>query len=198
MWRVVLLAGLFALLSLGLVAYAGCTTCLTSAFVQRTDTSVRLNFVAQADDVSALPASVNVVVMQVDGQRTKCLTLALPRVSASHGTGVYAGTFQAYGVFTHSGRVDLAGQIYEFSVPLDGKPGTIQLATDQSPLPNRGLTVQVSAAPVTPAPTAAPAPRVPTLPHVDPAFVIGGAVVFVTILGAYVDRRRALARSLAR
>lgn len=197
MWRIGLLAGLFALLSLGLVAYAGCTTCLTSAFVQHDGTSVRLTFTAAADDVSALPSSVNAVVMQVDGQRTKCLTVLLPRVAASHGTGIYAGTFGAYGSYTHSGRVDLGGQIYDFTVPLDGKPGTVQLSADQSPLPNRGFTVQVTAAAVTPAPTLAPTPSAPSLPSIDPAFLIGGGVVVVTILGAYVDRRRALARSLA-
>jgi hypothetical protein len=58
------------------------------------------------------------------------------------------------------------------------------------------LRVQVSAAPVTPHPTVAPASAGPELPKIEPAFLIGGAVILVTIVGAYVDRRRSLARSL--
>ncbi|MGH2472619.1 MAG: hypothetical protein ACRDG6_09485 [Candidatus Limnocylindria bacterium] len=213
MWRVLLLASLFALLGLGTAAYAECTSCLTSAIVDRTassgsNTTVSLSFTARADDDASLPMSVSAVVMQVDGQRTKCLSVTLPKASGFPGGAVYSGTFSAYGVVSHSGRVDLAGQIYEFTVPLDGKPGTIALATDQTPLGGRGFAVQVTAAPVTPQPlavyladAAAPAPGTaqtgPQLPAIDPTFLIGGAVILVTIVGAYVDRRRALARSLA-
>jgi hypothetical protein len=208
MWRVLLLASLFALLGLGTAAYAECTSCLTSVIVDRTasasngtNTTVSLSFTARADDDALLPMSVSGVVMQVDGQRTKCLTVTLPKTSAFLGGAVYSGTFTAYGSFSHSGRVDLAGQIYEFTVPLDGKPGTITLAADQTPLNSNGFRVQVSAVPtafITPAPTSAPVrSAVPELPKVDPAFLIGAGVVLVTVVGAYVDRRRALARSLA-
>jgi hypothetical protein len=116
------------------------------------------------------------------------------------GLAVYKGSFQAYGTYSHSGRIDLAGTIYEFTVPLDGKPGTVSLAADQTPLPN-GVPVQISAAPTWPpreAPTQAPAAQAGvSLPTIEPAFVIGAGVVLLTIVGAYVDRRRALARSLA-
>ncbi len=208
MWRVLLLAFLFALLGLGTVAYAGCTSCLTSVFVNR-GTTVDLTFAATSDDPSALPNSVTAVVMQVDGQRTKCQTITLPKVQSTSGTVMYAGTFSAYGVYSHSGRVDLGGQIYEFTVPLDGKAGTIAVAADQTPLANRGLAVQVSAAPVTPHPVAVyladaapaavaePAQTGPQLPAIDRTFAIAGALILITIVGAYVDRRRALARSLA-
>jgi hypothetical protein len=204
MWRVWLLASLFALLGLGTAAYAGCTSCLTSVIVDRTassgnSTTVGLSFTARADDDASLPLSVSAVVMQVDGQRTKCLSVTLPKTSGFAGGAVYSGTFSAYGAYSHSGRVDLAGQIYEFTVPLDGKPGTIAIATDQSPLNQSGLRVVVTAVPlpVTPNPTAAPIRPSLELPAIEPAFFIGGAVILVTIVGAYVDRRRALARSLA-
>jgi hypothetical protein len=204
MWRVLLLASLFALLGLGTAAYAECTSCLTSVIVDRTassgtNTTVSLSFTARADDDSLLPISISGVVMQVDGQRTKCLSLTLPKTSGFPGGAVYSGTFTAYGSFSHSGRVDLAGQIHEFTVPLDGKPGTINLAADQSPLNSAGFRVVVTAAPVpvTPNPTVAPTQAGLELPKIDPAFLIGAGVVFVTVLGAYVDRRRALARSLA-
>src|SRR5438034_10559444 len=136
--------------------------------------------------------------MQVDGNRTKCLSTTLSKSSQSHGVAVYRGSFGAYGTYTHSGRIELVGQIYQFTVPLDGTAGTIGTAADQSPLNRNGVRVQViSAAPVTPAPTVAPAAVGLKLPKIEPAFLIGGAVVLITIVGAYVDRRRSLARSLA-
>ncbi|MDP9274429.1 MAG: hypothetical protein M3O99_02390 [Chloroflexota bacterium] len=208
MWRVLLLASLFAVLGLGTAAYAECTSCLTSVFVNRGAT-IDLTFTATSDNPGALPNSVTAVVMQVDGQRTKCQNITLPKVQSTDGTVMYAGTFSAYGVYSHSGRVDLGGTIYDFAVPLDGKPGTIAVAADQSPLTGRGFTVQVSAAPVTPHPVAVyladaapaaaaePAQTGPQLPTIDRTFAIAGALILITIVGAYVDRRRALARSLA-
>jgi hypothetical protein len=197
MWRVLLLASLFAVLGLGTAAYAECTSCLTSVIVQRRSTDITLSFTARADDEAALPGAVTAVVMQVDGNRTKCQTITLSKASGSHGVAVYAGTFSAYGTYSHSGRVELAGQIYEFAVPLDGTPGKVEVAADQTALNQNGFRVQITAAPVTPAPTVAPARLGLELPQIDPAFLIGAGVVFVTVVGAYIDRRRALARSLA-
>jgi hypothetical protein len=209
MWRVLLLASLFALLGLATVAYADCTSCLTSVFTNRHGTEIDLNFMATSDDPSTLPNSVTAVVMQVDGQRTKCQSITLPKVRSTEGAVMYAGTFSAYGLYSHSGRVDLGGHIYEFTVPLDGKAGTIALAADQTPLANRGLAVQVNAVPVTPHPVAvylaeaAPAAvadtaqKGPRLPEIDRTFAIAAGLILITIVGAFVDRRRALARNLA-
>src|SRR5712691_3514073 len=158
-WRPIVLASLLSLLALGTAAYADCASCLTSVFASRSGTSIGLSFTAHADDGSALPEVVTAVVMQVDGQRTKCLTVPLRKTAEAHGAALYSGTFTAYGQASHSGRVDLAGQIYEFTVPLDGTAGKVALAADQSPLPQNRFVVQVTAAPATPAPTAAPAPR---------------------------------------
>jgi hypothetical protein len=198
MWRVLVLAFLFAVLGLGTAAYADCNSCFTSVFAQRTSTNIDLTFTARVNEDTVLPESVVAVVMQIDGNRTKCLNTTLSKTSQAHGFAVYRGSFGAYGTYTHSGRIELAGQIYEFAVPLDGTPGKIDIAKDQTPLNRNGFRVQVTAAPVTPAPTVVPAaPAGPELPNVNPAFLIGGALVLITIVGAYVDRRRALARSLA-
>jgi hypothetical protein len=197
MVRVFLFALLFALVALGTAAYAGCSSCFTSVLAHRTSTDIDLSFTAQASDNTVLPDSVVAVVMQVDGNRTKCLNTTLSKMSQSNGVAVYRGSFGAYGTYTHSGRIELAGQIYQFTVPLDGTAGTIEIAADQSPLNRNGVRVQVIATPAaTPAPSVAPAPGV-QLPTVEPAFLIGGAVILITIVGAYVDRRRSLARSLA-
>jgi hypothetical protein len=209
MWRVLLLASLFALVALGTAAYADCTSCLSSVFENRSGTTIDLNFVAISDDPSSLPNSVNAVIMQVDGQRTKCQNITIPKARTIDGSAVYAGTFAAYGVYSHSGRVDLGGQIYEFTVPLDGKAGTIALAADQTPLGGRSIAVQVNAAPVTPHPAAvyfadtAPlpvadtAPAGPQLPEIDRTLAIAAGLIAITIVGAAIDRRRSLARSLA-
>jgi hypothetical protein len=196
MVRVFVLAFGFAVLALGVVAYAGCTSCFTAVVAQRTSTNIELAFTAQAGEGVVLPDGVVAVVMQVDGNRTKCLNTSLTKASQSNGVAVYRGSFSAYGTYTHSGRIDLAGQIYAFTVPLDGTPGTIEVAADQTPLNRGGARVQVIAAPVTPNPTPAPTPAGPQLPTIEPTFLIGGGLVLITIVGAYVDRRRSLARSL--
>ena len=197
MWRVLLLASLFALLGLGTAAYAECTSCLTSVFAQRSAESIQLTFTVSSDNAAILPEEVTAVVMQVDGNRTKCINLALHKKVPIEGVALYSGLFNAYGTYSHSGRVELGGQIYDFTAPLNGTGGKVALSADQTPLNRNGLRVQVTAAPVTPAPTAAPPARPIELPTIDPSFLIGAGVVVVTIVGAYVDRRRALARSLA-
>jgi hypothetical protein len=162
---------------------------------------VTLRIVARAADESFMfPEAGTAVVMQVDGRRTKCITLGLRKTLEGPGFAVFTSTFTAYGQSTHSGRVDISGQIYEFNVPLDGSTGTLAIATDQTPLPrNRSVIV------VTATPTEAPAAAAPArdtglkLPKqvTEPAFLLGALVIVVTVLGAYVDRRRSLARSLA-
>src|SRR5438045_1693415 len=73
MVRIFLFAFAFAVLALGTAAYAGCSSCFTSVFAHRTPTSIDLTFTAQTTDDTVLPDSVVAVVMQVDGNRTKCL-----------------------------------------------------------------------------------------------------------------------------
>lgn len=202
MRRVILAASLLVLLTLGALgtaAYADCTSCLTSVVFQRPNggANVGLTFTARSTDGTALPSNVTAVVMQVDGQRTKCAGLTLLKTSEFEGLAVYSGNFTAYGSYSHSGRVDLGGQIYEFTVPLDGEPGTIAVATDQTPLRVNGPVVRITAAPAAPIPAASASRPTVQLPEIQPAFLIGAAVVLLTIVGAYVDRRRALARSLA-
>jgi hypothetical protein len=210
MRRAIGLASLILLIlaALGTAAYAGCQTCLERIVAERSGTGVTLMIVARsADESLVFPESGSAVVMQVDGNRTKCLNVQLLRKGTEGpGIAVYSGTFTAYGEKTHSGRVEIGGQIYEFTVPLDGRSGTLAIAADQTPLASPGTqnrpVVSVTAAPATPAPTNVPAaaPAIPGLLQVveqQPAFLLGAMVVLITILGAYYDRRRALARTLA-
>jgi hypothetical protein len=210
MRRVVVLASLLVLLLavLGTAAYAGCQACLEKIVADRTSTGLALRIVARsADQTFVFPESGAAVVMQIDGNRTKCLTLGLLKTTEGPGAAVYTGAFAGYFQTTQSGRVegrvDIAGQIYEFLVPLDGSAGTLAVATDQTPLTRNRTVVQVTAAPATPAPTVAPvSPGNGILVKASelatqPAFLLGAVVVLITIAGAYVDRRRALTRSLA-
>ena len=211
MRRVIVLASLLllVLIILGTAAYAGCQTCLERIVADRTTAGVTLTIVARsADDSFVFPESGSAVVMQVDGNLTKCLNVGLLRKgSEGPGVAVYSGIFNSYAAKTHSGRVDIGGQIYEFTVPLDGSAGTLAIAADQTPLAPVGSqnrpVVRVTAAPATPAPASAPASRDSALAgpiqlvRDQPAFVLGALVVTITILGAYFDRRRALARTLA-
>lgn len=211
MRRVVVLASLLLLLLavLGTAAYAGCQTCLERIVAERSGTGVTLRIVARSADESFIfPESGSAVVMQIDGNRTKCLNVGLLRKGTEGpGIAVYTGTFTAYGERTHSGRVDIGGQIYEFAVPLDGNAGTLAIAADQTPLAAPGTqnrpVVSVTAAPATPAPANAPAAGALAVPGLlqllqeQPAFFLGAMVVLITIVGAYYDRRRALARTLA-
>jgi hypothetical protein len=211
MRRAIGLASLLLLLLavLGTAAYAGCQTCLEKIIAERSGTGVTLTIVARsADETFVFPDTGAAVVMQVDGNGTKCLNVHLLRKGTEGpGMAVYSGTFTAYGEKTHSGRVDVGGQIWEFTVPLDGKTGgTLAYAADQSPLEQARFQsrpiVSVTAAPAPSAPANAPAAADPAFAGLlelmrEPAFLIGAMVVLITIVGAYVDRRRALARTLA-
>ena len=211
MRRVVVLGSLLMLLLvvLGTAAYAGCQTCLERVVADRTTNSVKLTFVARSVDESfVFPDTGSAVVMLVDGNLTKCQNVGLLRKGTEGpGVAVYSGTFSSYASKTHSGRVDIGGQIYEFVVPLDGTAGTLAIAADQTPLAPVGTqnrpVVRVTAAPATVAPANAPASSESAIAGPlqlvadRPAFLLGALVVVITILGAYFDRRRALARTLA-
>lgn len=207
MRRAILIASFLTLAAIGSVAYAGCRTCFEAIVAERTDSTVTLTITATSgQDVPAFPPSVTAVVMQVDGQRTKCLTLILQKAAQANAFAFYVTTFSAYGQKAYSGRVDVGGVIYEFTVPLDGRAGTFAVAVDQSALQVGRIAVQATAAPATPAATPAPT-RAPQVAEsllnkaaqtaTQPVFLLGAFVVVVTLVGAYVDRRRALARSLA-
>jgi hypothetical protein len=211
MRRAIGLASLLLLLLavLGSAAYAGCQTCLERIVAERSGTGVTLRIVARsADESFVFPESGSAVVMQIDGNGTKCLNVHLLRKGTEGpGIAVYSGNFTAYGEKSHSGRVDIGGQIYEFTVPLDGRTGTLAISADQTRLASPGTqnrpVVSVTAAPAPPAPANVPAAAAPAVPGIlqlaqaQPAFLLGAMVVLITILGAYYDRRRAHARTLA-
>src|SRR5947207_15075819 len=92
-----------ALLTLGgaqTVAAAGCVFCVNAVAVQTRDGQAWVAgqpvtlVVRVAEKAEApLPAAAQVVVMQTDGDRTKCLGVPLRLVQSDESGGVYAGLF---------------------------------------------------------------------------------------------------------
>lgn len=208
MWRLVVVTSLLATLALGTVAEAKCQVCVESVKAEKTDAGMTLRFTARAVHASVLPETGTAVVMQVDGSRSKCINVSLRKVDESGGLATYAGAMTwFYGNSTFTGRVDIGGDIHEFATPLDGTPGTLQLVTAAS----AGQVASAATSAPTAAPTvitAAPAPSaVPTAqpqvaassgspsPLQQPMAWLGLVVILATAAGAYLDRRRALARA---
>jgi hypothetical protein len=211
MWRPVLLISLLLTLALGSVADAKCRVCVSSVRIDRADSGSILLFDVQSIDGATLPDSGTAVVMQVDGNRSKCLNVPVAKVGTTDGTASYRGALPTYygtaaTIASYSGRVDFAGDIFEFTVPTDGKPGTSQLvsaaAAGNVPAPVSAATTAPTTAPtVAPAatPVATSAPEVASSgfpsPFQQPMAWLGLAVVLATLVGAFVDRRRAVARA---
>lgn len=133
MWKVIALTSLLLALALGSAADAGCRLCVESITAQTSGggsgwgKSITLRVIARATDQASIPMTATAVVMQVDGDRSKCLNVSLSRSGVEGGLATYSGTFTGYGQSTHSGRLDLGGEIYDFTVPLNGEPGQVKL-----------------------------------------------------------------------
>ena len=217
MWKLIALTSLVLLLALGSAADAKCRMCIESVSAQTSDGTggfgkqITLKLTARSDEGGILPESATAVVMQVDGDRTKCRTVVLYRTSvADGGLGTFAGTFSAYGQTTHSGRLDIGGDVYDFTVPLSGQPGTVQLVAFvpgtvpavPAQIP-RAVVPQAAVAPAAqPAAAAASAAtgvrdeRAPGLSVPDQQGLVLGIGVVAFVLGSVLlERRRAHARA---
>lgn len=214
MWRVVLMASLLLTLALGTGADAKCRVCVSSVRADKADSGTTLLFEVQAIDGATLPETGTAVVMQVDGNRAKCLNVPVSKTGVSGGIASYRGALPAYygsassTIASYSGRVDFAGDVFEFTVPTDGKPGTSQLVTaaaagQVASTATTAPTAAPTAVPTT-APTAQPVataePQVAgssgiPSPLQQPVAWLGLAAILATLAGAIFDRRRALARA---
>lgn len=166
MWKLIALTSLLLALALGSAADAGCRLCVESITAQTSSggsgwgKSITLRVIGRATDQASIPTTATAVVMQVDGDRSKCLTVSLARTGLEGGLVTYSGTFTGYGQSTQSGRLDLGGEIYDFTVPLNGEPGQVKLiegAAATQTIAQRPIAVVP--APATQA-TAAPIPAV--------------------------------------
>lgn len=167
MWRLITLASLLFILAAGSPAEAGCRLCVESITAQATGgsgagwgKSFDLRVVARAADQASIPGTATAVVMQVDGDRSKCLTVSLVRSGIEGGLVTYSGSFTGYGQATHSGRLALGDEVYDFTVPLNGEPGRFKLiegaAATQTIAQRPIAVVPAPAIQATVAPTVAP------------------------------------------
>lgn len=211
MWKLVALVSVALGLAFGGVAAGGgCAVCIDKVIgeivANGPERSVTLTFSGSRAFAGAemAPDRATAVVMQVDGNRTKCLEVAVTKTSDTGSLVSYTGKFNyfsgqsAAGPQTYEGRIDVAGAVYEFRVPLDGTPGKITrldvaapLAVQPRPLPAPAV-ASVSQA-VTVDETPAPAPGIfESVASPDGQGVLL-AIAVVSFLGAtlLVERRRA-------
>ena len=225
MWRIVLAASLLLTLALGTVAaacpFCGAKTVLEGVRIDATDSTQTLVLTVRPLTADlALPDAATAVVMFFNGNRAKCINSPLRKTGVgSGGTVTYAGTIPNYyggtrgGVATYTGRAEVAGDVYEFTVTTDGNPGTAKIVADGSGVNAITVTPAPSAVSVvTPVPLATTdaaiataaaaaanaAPQTdPWAPLRQPMTWLGAIVVLATLAGAVADRRRALAEAAA-
>jgi len=223
MWRIVLGASLLLTLALGASA-AACPTCgaktaLEGIQLDSTDSTQTLVLTVRplAADL-ALPDTGTAVVMFFNGSRAKCLNSPVRKASVdSSGVATYRGDVPNYyggsrgQPMTYTGRVEIAGDVYGFTVTSDGKPGTAQIVTDGTSVNAVAATpvatavtvvtpVPIATAVQTVAPAAASAPQTAQdtwAPIRQPMTWLAALAIVATIAGAFIDRRRALAKATA-
>lgn len=108
---------LLTLLLSGPVA-AGCAFCVESVTVQTRDGGpwssghpIVLVISARSASGAALPDNALAVVMQTDGEKTKCLDVALRKVAGDGAAARYAGVFFPFREATYDGRVSIGDDV---------------------------------------------------------------------------------------
>lgn len=232
MWRVILAASMLMTLAFGSVADAKCAVCLETVRIETENGGTTLRFSARSVDRSAFPETGTAVVMQFDGNRGKCLNVSLVRTGIENGqtagrpptlVATYVGRFNFVyqGATMLSGRADIAGMVWDFNAPIDGKPGTIgageagalngagavipapvTITPDPSTIDPRLIAraaPAAQAAPVTQPAAQASSPVTPLFESftTQPVAWLGLIVVLVALASAYFDRRRSLGRATA-
>jgi len=185
------LALLLILSSVGLAASAAladCVNCADNVSLQTRDGQpwsagkpVTLVIHMTRHASGAVPPSAVAVVMQTDGDRTKCLDVPLKLVSSDGSTGLYAGLFFPFRAARYDGKLSIGDDVSDITFDVNKLVAGAAPAGD---LP-AAEAVDTSAAPI----TFFSAAQLP--------LVAGAAIAFWTILGLVVfgrQRRAAPAR----
>ncbi|MBI3522731.1 MAG: hypothetical protein HY071_06460 [Chloroflexi bacterium] len=106
----------------GLTASASCGVCVSSVALQTRDglpwsNGKPVTLVISVDHAAgtALPASALAVVMQTDGDRTKCLDVPLKLVRSDGTTGVYAGLFFPFRAARFDGKLAIGDDVSDLA-----------------------------------------------------------------------------------
>lgn len=98
-----------------------------------------ITLVVRATSTGAeFPASALSVVMQTDGERTKCLNVAMKLVSTDGGVATYAGIFHPFRAATYDGKFGIGEDVHDvrFTVgAAPARPATIPADAELPVLP---------------------------------------------------------------
>jgi hypothetical protein len=119
------LALLLILSSVGLAASAAaadCGLCVSNVSLQTRDgqpwsAGTPVTLVVQVDRhaLGAIPSSAVAVVMQTDGDRTKCLDVPLKLVSSDGSSGLYAGLFFPFRAARYDGKLSIGDDVSDIT-----------------------------------------------------------------------------------
>ena len=178
------LALLLILASVGILASAAtadCALCADDVSLQTRDgqpwsngkpVTLVVHVTRHAEGV-AIPASAVAVVMQTDGDRTKCLDVPLKLVSTDGSTGLYAGLFFPFRAARYDGKLSVGGDVSDVTFDVNRLGAGAAPAGD---LP-AAEPIDTSAAPV----TFVGAAQIP--------LIAAGAVAFWSIIALALVRR---------
>lgn len=151
----VILGALLVSSSLGLAGQAAlgdCALCADNVSLQTRDgqpwaagkpVTLVVHVSRHANGV-ALPASAVAVVMQTDGDRTKCLDVPLKLVSSDGSTGLYAGLFFPFRAARYDGKLSVGDDVSDITfdvnrlgagaAPAGDLPAAERIDTSAAPL----------------------------------------------------------------
>jgi hypothetical protein len=173
----VLSSALFA----GSAAAAECELCLDSVALQTRDgqpwsAGEPVTLVVRVASRSApLPSSAQAVVMQTDGDRTKCLGVPLKLVESDASGGLYAGVFFPFRPARYDGKLAIGGDVQDITFTVDQ---LVAGAAPEGELP--------AAEPID---TSAPVPILVPASHLSWAGAAAVAVCSLVALAFYARRR---------
>jgi len=134
--------------------------------------------VVRATSVNGLfPEKALSVVMQTDGERTKCLDVAMKHVSTDAGIATYAGVFYPFRAAAYDGRFAVGDDVFE-----------IRFAVGSAPAPAAAVPPDVEL-PVLPPVAFDYGPS----PALIAALIVAGSAALVAALVVLLARRRVLA-----
>jgi hypothetical protein len=171
-----LLGLLLVLSSVGLAAQtasADCVFCADSVSLQTRDGQPWANgkpvtlvvHMTRHAEGAAIPPSAVAVVMQTDGDRTKCLDVPLKLVSSDGSTGLYAGLFFPFRAARYDGKLSVGDDVSDITFDVNTLVAGAAPAGD---LP-AAEPIDTNAAPVT------------FVPQAQLPLVVGAAVAFWSI-----------------
>lgn len=85
-----------------------------------------------------LPERALSVVMQTDGERTKCLDVAMKQISVSGGVATYAGVFYPFRAATYDGRFGIGEDVSDIRFTVGTAVETVSLIPANEELPVLG------------------------------------------------------------